>query len=861
MMNNMKYILALSSCLIFLSCSRTSEKTPLVDAQVNLGPAQKDVDLDLRSLSIEERKNYLKTNGEFATKDFFQFSENLLSLSRQKNSREIEMFSRGLIQNYRDLPIQKSTFADSLYTQTILGEGEPEVRKQLKIISKEIQRAILGLSNLLDKSGKNYPWPQNLNNFAEALSVTDAYATWMVNEIPKLGLDREITRPIQSAIKGEYSRFRPIVAGHMENVQSAPTLSRSLVALSAAMTEFQIKLAGADLAEFKKAQKLATSIDAVESSQDALTLIIDVWRMSSPADRERIFKAKIPDLYDFLKDKDESSLDCLASSFCINPVLGLAKRVAILPKISEYGVEKVQDEVDSAARQELMKSVLKAVAGFIPTLPGYVKDQMLVEVEKYKKQIADIEKDFSGFAKTRIKKWSDTNFKTAVRGYEPLQINLKLPNAKDLEIGLLNLNSKQIESGAEVMGSSLAIAHEFLPPKTGAKFALRAALVEPIIKMLSITGFRKVGGAIYPSLMLPLDGEREQLFNISNLLQGTTSFAVPNRFIANPQTMIMNRKTAPKDSSVSSQAELLRGFSKQIKFHRDWEHNTFDEVLGSIKIDEVIPEAPRGAIDYSLFPKDVVFTLAVGGAGGILQNIIRNLSPAFLILDKNEILWGNDYLKISEGKISTVAAMVNIENGKRGEQIRTADIAKFIIAVDEFLEATDGIEKTKSPVLNAVDENGKSILEQVSEARRYLRLFQMGLTNFLVYYAQNKDGSFSSSFHLGKSLARESNLIYLQDQVLAIQALNRTSKRLNLPLFRWAALDGFYFLNKKMWDAKSQFYTKSYSEKTGGMGNLNSMDLVQALQGLEESSEILPGPSKQQWNKVINPWITALERF
>jgi hypothetical protein len=860
-MMKMNSFFVLSICVILSSCSRTSDKTPLVDAQVNLGPAQMDTDLSIKPLLLEERKKLLRINGEIDTKDFFQYSENLLSLSRQKNSREIEEFSRGLIQNYREMPLPKSTFAESLYTQTILGEGEPEVGKQLKIFSKEIQRAILGLSNLLDKSGKNYPWPQKLNNFAEALSATDEYAAWMVNEIPKLGLDREITRPIQSAIKGEYSRFRPIVAEHMENVQSAPTLSRSLEALKAAMAQFQIKLMGSDLAELKKAEKIATSIDGVKSSQDALTLIIDVWRISSPEDRERIFKAKIPDLYDFLKDKDESSLDCLASSFCLNPVLGLAKRVSILPQIFEYGVEKVQSEVDSTARAELMKSVLNAVAGFIPILPGFVKEQMLVEVEKYKKQIAEIEKDFPGFAKARIKKWADVNFKNSLRGFDPAKINIKLPSAKELEIESLADQSKQMESGAEVMGSSLAIAHEFLPAKTGAKFALRAALVEPIIKMLSITGFRKAGGALFPSLMLPLDGEKEQLFNVSNLLQGTTSFAVPNRFLANPQTMIMDRKSAPRDSSVSSQAELLRGFSKQIAFHRDWEKNLFDEVLGNIKIDDLVPEAPRGSIDYSLFPKEVVFTLAVGGAGGILQNIIRNLSPAFLILDKNEILWGNDYQKISEGKISTVAAMVNIENGKRGEQIRTADIAKFIIAVDEFLEATEGLENTKSPILNAMDENGKSILEQVDEARRYLRLFQMGLTNFLVYYAQNKDGSFSSSFQLGKSISRDSEFILLQDQVLAIRALNKTAKRLNLPLFRWAALDGFYFLNKKMWNVKSQFYSKSYSKKTGAIGNLSSMDLVATLQGLEESSEILPNSSKQQWNKVINPWILAIEEF
>jgi hypothetical protein len=857
--NTQKSALVILAGISLFSCSRTADKTPLQDAQVVLGPAQKDTNLQFAPISMAERKQALSIEGEIASNDFFRLSENLLVISAQQRNPEVEALSRKLMKNYLDLPTQRVSFSESLFTKTILGEGEPEVRKQLKIISREIDKATKGLANLLDSSQKGYPWPQKLNSFAETLESTDGYAVWFSNQVPKLGIDKDLVKPIQSAVKGEYSRFRPIVAGYMNDLQTSPRLSNSISTLEAALKEFQVTLPPPDQQELIKAKKIAKKIDEVQSSQDALTLIVAVWRISSPADRELIFKAKVPELYDYLKDKDEASLDCLASSFCLNPIISVPKRLAILPRLSEYGVFKIRDEVDTAAKAELIKTVLNAFVGFLPTLPSFVKEQMLAEIGKYKKQIAVIEKDFEGFAKTRIQNWANANFKAPLRGFEASRIHLSLNDSANLKLANLDKPGKIIVSDPKTIGANLAIAQQFLPDASAGKHALRAALVEPIIKMLAITGFRKPGGGIFPSAMLALDGEPEQLFNIANLLQGRTSFAVPNSFAANATSLIMDRKTAKRNSSVSAQAELLRGFSQQIAFHRDWEKNLFDETLGEVKIEQVVPEVPRGAIDYSLFPKEIMFTLAVGGSGAILQNIIRDLSPAFLLLDKGEILWGNDYEKISDGKISTVAAMVDIVDGKRGNQVRTADIANFILALDAFLEATEGMEKTNSPILRAVDSNGKSVLEQIEDARRYLRLFQMGLTNFLVYVAQNKDGSFASVFHLDKNLAKESDTVLLVDQALAIRALNTTAKRLNLPIFRWAALDGFYFLNRKMWDSKRQFYSRAASEKTGAaFGITNALDMIEVIRNLEDSAEILPLSSRQQWEKVARPWVHAL---
>src|SRR5690606_22713616 len=219
----------------------------------------------------------------------------------------------------------------------------------------------------------------------------------------------------------------------------------------------------------------------------------------------------------------------------------------------------------------------------------------------------------------------------------------------------------------------------------------------------------------------------------------------------------------------------------------------------------------------SAFPKEIIFTLAVGGAGAILQNVIQDLSPAFLILPSGELLWGDQYEKIGDGpeNLSTVAGVVDIVDGKRGNTVQTAAVARYILALNEFILATEGIENTKSPLLLEKDEEGRTVLEQLEEARNYLRLFQMGLTNFLVHVAQNEeDGGFYSTYTIGEDLKatkRAPQERSLMVQALAIRALMASAEHLGLPLYAWSARDAYHFMNKKMWDKDSQFYARGLS--------------------------------------------------
>jgi hypothetical protein len=348
-------------------------------------------------------------------------------------------------------------------------------------------------------------------------------------------------------------------------------------------------------------------------------------------------------------------------------------------------------------------------------------------------------------------------------------------------------------------------------------------------------------------------------------MKGTTSFNVPDSFNTTGD-FVMDRVHAKPNSSVKAQAELLRGIARQLRFHRDWEKNDFDEQMSTVQLEDLASEIPKGAIEYSLFPKDLIFALSLGNAGAILQNVIRKSSPAFLVMTNKPVLWGERYEEIGTDNLATVAGLVSIENGKRGKSVRTADIARYVLALSEFMDATEGMEKTKASPLTALNSDGKPMLNDVLEARRYMKLFQMGLTNFLVFATCGRTdtacvkGSVHGQYSIenGKLVPVKSP-ITLENQALVIRAIIASARTLGMSVFNPTALDAYFFMNEKLWDEKRQFYAVDLNEQgeTGRAPNI--VELAQALVAGSELAPLMGTESRHQWEKISMPWIHALQ--
>lgn len=853
--------LFLAATMVLAGCSRHAEKTPLRDAQAvqNLGPSGTDTNLQLAANTARLKKTLYFDEQSMATEDYFRLVDDINTFGKLEDDDSLRSLARSMYGAfYKDGSTYTKTKFEKIYAEAMAGQGELEVQKQLTLIARELSVTKEKLARLFDSSAAQYPWPKEITHLNQALTSTDAYVNWLLGKgIPRLNLKPELSRPVIAAIRTAYLQYRPGFVEMANGLENAKDFEHALGSLKIALQKFKVKLPEEPARVLEHADRISEELSTMESSQDALTLIIDVWRLVPADKRATVFKAAAPELYDALNERSESELDCLSIPICLlNPPLGIVRRIIILPKISEIGVQNIHDKIESAARTYLIKTVHEQAADLLKQIPVQAKTTLVAEAEKYQKLVARIQNDFPGYVKEKTGKWAATEFKQDVRGMETSRVRVKFGGKSDIEVRGLVPSGATVTTGAATLGLSLGLSHEFLPEK-GER--VRPALLEPIVKMLAIGGFRQTNGKQFPSMMLPLDGQLKEVFRLEDLMRGKTSFAVPDSFTANAN-FVMDRKTAPKNASVGAQAELLRGLARQIRFHQDWEKNIFDEQLGVIQVEDVATDIPKGAIDYSLFPKDLIFAMALGDAGALVQNVIRDLSPAFILMNDQNVLWGNQYRDISMDKVVKVtgAGLVNIEKGARGKTVRTADIARYVLALDEFLTATADLEKTTAKPLQG------AVQKDIQDARGYLKYFQIGLATFLKYATQGKNdpntGAVNGKYMFsGGKLVKVDSPYTLEDQALAIRALVASSKSLGIRIFESSALDTYYFMNKSMWSPRAQFYSPQFSAKGIDARAPSFHEVIQTLVAVDELAPSMNTESRHQWENIAQPWIHALQ--
>lgn len=841
------------------ACTRTAEKTKLQDAKLELGPINQDAEIDLKERATVDMKSALKLEAELSTPAFLRLAEDLSWIAQDQNSESIDKLSSDLFRNYRSRLERKIKLSESLYAQALVGEAEPDALKEVDILSKNLDLAAAEVEKLLLLSQENFSWPRSFKNFQEVIPAADAYLAYLNGGFRKIGMKNEVAKPVAAAINNKFKNYRPKIVKAAQRLDGARTFKETMSILNGTIRELGLDVDGEIGTQLRKGNQLVQSLDTMSTAQDTLVLIIFLWKMVPAQERKAVFYKSAPEIYDFLAERGEVSLECLQQSFCLNPILELAKHFAIYPKIEEYGIGTIRTKIDQAARQYLVKKILSEAVAIGPRLPLLIRKELMKEAATYQKLVRNIQQNFGGFAQKAVSQWEKKEFPVAMRGLDPDRLRVKLSGSTSLQLALLNPGKAGTETGAETLGMSMATAHHYLPTDP---LQLRAALLEPILKVLAVSGFRKAGGKQFPSMLFPLDGKKEEILNIRDLLAGKTSFAVPDKFVAN-ENFILNRDLAKPNVSVAAQAELIRGISKQIAMVKDWEKTAFDDSLSKFQVEDLVKEIPVGAVGISAFPKDIIFTISIATAGAILQNIVLDLSPAFLMLPDGRLIWGKEYEEIGKGpeNTSAIAGLVNIENGKKGKIVKTADIARYILALDEFQRATEGLEKTASKQLQKVNSKGKTLVEQLVEVRGYMRLMQAALSNYLVIIAQDKDGGFYGQSTLDGKILKPEGPRYLEDQALAVRALVASSYTLQLPPFLWAAMDSYYFTNRSLWDKEKQFYANSVSAEGIKSGKPNLLEIVSTLRSFHELAPSMETDVRAQWDRIALPWQKALEEF
>lgn len=852
---------SLMALLSLVACAPKPVERKYPEPKTDFGPLQKDPDLGLdqnvQKASITTSQ--LTWKGTVDTGRVFRFAETMSKLGALENQPSFVKFGQRVGAEFYKSRANSTyhPFNESLYINAAIGETKEDILPIVDENDKMLASQIPLIQGVLDEVSSRTKWPTVTTPPRDALVVAGRFGEAFLNRAKDSKINRDIYNALAETLKND---FFPLVNGLTDEVDSILAEPRSVTMLHRIKDiakRYDVDL-GPDAGKMlNQAEEVMVQIENIERNHDALTVIVELWEMTDVENRQKTFEPVSKDLYNYLKNKSPGELGCVKNPRCLNPFIMIPKKIGLLPAIEKYGLPKLKNDISKAAHDSLVKQIAEQVALFVPTVPKEIGTKVSDEIGKIRKKLADVKADFPTFVKGLAHEYMVQNLDTdgdqvRLKGLEASRVKVSVEPG-NVEFEPVDTGD-MLSTGGEVIGSSMAYAASVWDTEALGPVAYQKSVLSQINKMLSIGGFQTPSGKRYPSLALSLDRKAPlKHFNAKDSLGAGVAFAIPDAFKVE-SSFNASFSAGAKDVSVRSQAELLRGLSAMIRYFRDWEPNAFDKTMGAVQIGKLIKGIPAGAVQQKLFPKDSFFSLAVANAASILQNMTLPLSPVFLIDIENKTSWANERSD-DEDKPATMAGIVDIVGGQRGDTVHTSDAARFLLAIAEFLDATNGIENSQATALLKEGADGKKPVDMIKDARQQLTLLIVGLGNFISHEMAGKDGGVRATFHRSKVSADTAEPRTAIDQAICILALLKAGDVIGKKIYEWPALDAYAFMNRVLFNAATGFYASSEATK-----ELPAADEIATILLAGEALKArMSGKSRDQWNLIAAPWMKALE--
>lgn len=868
----------------FCSCAPKVTSKYFPEPVTNFGPRNHDSDLKLDKLHTNAID--LKTLGldeDIKTNDFFNAAENILLLSK-RNHPEIEKLGHIMIEGFynSNFTTSRSNFSKGPYLQAAIGETQADAKDAIFDVVKMLNLQMALVTNVIDNSKKTYDWPKTELKLDQIVDFVEGYIQSLEKKWSKARLDPRVYSAIKDGINEQLQpatkQIRPILSSMMTEIN----LTTFINDIYKVVGILNVDLDADAKTQLQQGMDLGKFVDAAQDEADGLKVLIFIWRMLDPQDRKTQFEPISSALYKFLNGANDSQLDCLAGKPChLNIITIIAKKTEILPQIKAYGIDKLKAQVNAGAVQVARDAVSLKITPILKdelpaTLDQKVKDGFAAE----SKVLAKISKDFKGFLTPGVNTWAKNYVDEGAIGINALEltdIHLKFSSSSQLSFakvhgqttGAATLGSSMsaLETRWELLqesfsnipfGTETALVNKLMGSKNSAEHTHIKELLSQINKALAIGGFRVSDTEKFKSLTYALDpdGTINSTLDLQHFIENPISFIVPNVLVVTDAFHGAPPFTKELSADVEDQAQLLKGLSRMVYFFHDWEQNSFDRLLGNIKVNDFVEDPQMKSIDQKFFPKEILFTLFTGNAAVILGNFSKNLSTILLLDEHRNLSWENDMAANSTAPISAMAALVNIEKSRRGEVASASALAHELDALIEFYNATDGVEKTNATFLLQKGADGKNTIDALLDGRHRVFLLIAAVANFLTHEMQSPDGGIYHGYDLTNKVPIKSPRL-LKDQVCVIEALVRAGKLVSAQTYQNSALDIYYFVNSKLWNQSKAFYV--LAEGQTSIGTLP--DIVEALYSIDILSDIMSNNSLTQWKKISAPWLTALKQF
>lgn len=844
------YILA----LIFLSaCAPEIQERQFEQPPKTFGPRFGDTDLSQNLKPVELTRFALSWQGVVPTSVYFQQAENLVVLGKATENESLMNKGFKWIENFYQQPKTTSytEFSQSPFATMAATATETEVQKTLTEVQQDLERARKILKIRIKELGESYPWARTPVNLNTAIAQASAFADMVYQQVGQMGLPSLVIDGLRAELKSQTGTLFADMSSRAGQLYTAKYFSKALVVVEGMIEKFQVKLEGDVERRLAHGRIIAADLDGLKDAQGGLTVLIDIWKGLTLEEREKYFKTENESLYEFLSDQDEKSLNCLRLEGCSGGIFkGIAKKLFVLPRIKDYGIEALHAKLNEKILAHLMLEIDSFAISMLRDLPETFMQQIDQGLVAKAQELAGIQNNYSGYLKELLTLWARKNLTISsgrVAGFEAPSLNLNISKQSKFSLNSVSdaLDLKASTAGA-TMGANALLLQD---PTKATSFKMQSALSQ-VNKLIAIGGYRNDQKKLIHAILCPIEKTRTPL-DLMNFSKSNLSYRIPDKIKLLDSFRVADDVFYEKDFSAAAFAEQIRGLSQMLRVTADWKKSGFDDTLGKIRAQELTQEVQSPSLDRALFPKDMIFALNLGDAAVLLKSITKKSTPVFLITLDNKTIWADQYTS-GGSETPIMAGLVDIKDGKRSNTVQSQDVAKFLISIAEFIKATEGAEKTKSDILHEKDENGRTPLQALVEGRKDLRLLVLALANFISNQLMNEQALVQSTYYLTQ-MERSNNPEYLiEDQVYAIRALIAAWQVTQLDAYMNSAQEIYFALNKNAFSQQDRFYVN------GDGTALTFPQRVHTLRAMVELKPYLAIDSQAQLDQIIAPWLTAL---
>lgn len=785
-------LLAAALLLSLAACAPKPEEMQFQAGKRDFGPQREDVDLQLG--------NGIKTvdlqwSEDVTASVFFRMNENFMSLNRRDNWKSGSL--QGWIRQWwAARPVQTQNFADGAYAKLLMKTSADSAEPMVKDAANQLEQNRFYIVNQLKAAKVAFPKSKKAS-LEEIADAAFDFVKNFENDIPKMKLHPALEGVLREEVGKQRRAMRDQVDDLIREVRRKHSLSFTLETVQAFAKEQGIKLDRATLAQIDQGVALGETIDNFQGPQEALSLLIDIWGYLEPEKRQQVFSAASETLYNFLKKQDDEGMKCLANSSCGEIFKNLVKNLGIFPQLEKYGLEKLRKDIDGQAADYAMDVLRDAVRDALKDEGPMLAD--LID-SKMKDRVGEIEalaKDFNGDVHRRLSNWSNT-----IIPKSPLRIEKTLPSRVRPRVndGRLHVQFLAPETPSlETEGSSLGL---------GARLATEGWLDESANRSWFLSQFDQVASDYQE----------------------------------------------PRNLAARSHAEILRGLSLMARPLREFEHSVFDDLFGFANAQQLFPSFQVAELNMSLFPKDALFALSLSKLGQHLEIVTTQSTPVFLVDTDNNLTWADQYNfngATTENSQAIMAGIVDRAANERAGQVRSEDVARYMLGLCEFLKTSANIENSRSVYLHE-KRDGKIPMDTLKKELPKLKLLVLGLANYLSHQMRRADGLIHQALKLP---AQEpvSKDVFLLDQALAVRALVEASEVLSIDIYRWEAMDILAAMNKELFRTELGFYTNEAGTKRPTLPVL-----VETLRSLNTIEPYLPAARRTQIQQIEDAWLSKV---